>query len=272
MAGPKPLGAQEPENPFAFREILVFTPTWSSPDDIPPFLAEKVSALLLSPARHEWKFLQVGYIRLYLRTHIQKTENNFTYTLTVTSRTGEELLRMEDSCEICNTTEALEKLSALRDRLCDRLEEKNAKPPESTPAQPVPQPPKKVPQPPKIVAKLDAPKPFSLPPFKPAPPPVKLWTWMGTSLAAAALVTGVVLLALDGDPNCDAPFPKQQCKERYATGAAGVSFLLVGLAGASVGGWKLYDLYFSSSGSSGGVRVVPAAGSGKAALLLEWRF
>ena len=229
---------------------------------------EKISALLLSPARHGWKFLQVGYIPLYLRTHIQKTENNFSYTLTVTSRTGEELLRLEDTCEICNTTEAVEKLSDLRDRLCDRLEEKIAE----KSAEPKPQPenpPKTEPKPPKIIAKLDTPRPFSLPPFSPAPPPVKLWTWMGTSAAAVALVTGIVLLAMDGDPSCDAPFPKQQCKERYATGAAGVTFLLTGIAGASLGGWKLYRMYFAPSSK---VRVVPAAEPGKATLSVEWRF
>lgn len=270
-ASPRTSSAQESENPFASREILVFTPTWSNPDEVPPFLQEKVAQSMLSPGCREWKFLQVGYIPLYLRTHIQKTENNFTYTLTVTLRSGEEILRMEDACEICNTAEALEKLSALRDRLCARLEEKAAvKPAEPAPPENTGTPEKPATPPaPRIVGKLDAPKPFSMPPFSPAPPPVKLWTWMGTSLAVASLVTGVVLLAMDGDPTCDAPFPKQQCKERYATGAAGVSFLLVGLAGASLGGWKLYDMYFSPSP---GVRVVPAAEPGKASLLLEWRF
>jgi hypothetical protein len=51
--------AQESQNPFSSREILVFSPAWSNPDEVPPFLMEKVSALLLSPGRHGWKFLQV---------------------------------------------------------------------------------------------------------------------------------------------------------------------------------------------------------------------
>ena len=266
------MAQEKTTNPFAAREILVFTPTWSNPDDVPPFLVEKVSALLLSLAPHGWKFLQEGYVQLYLRTHIQKMENNFSYTLIVTSRTGEELVRMEDVCEICNTAEAIEKLRALRDLLCDRLEEKAVEPPVEPKEEPTLKPvetPKPKPPIPKIVAKFDMPQPFVMPPFAPAPPPIKLWTWMGTSAAVVSLVTGIVLLAIDNDPTCDAPFPKQQCKERYATGAAGVSFLLVGLAGASLGGWKLYQMYFAPSSKT---RVVPAVETNKATLSVEWRF
>jgi len=265
--------AQETENPYEKKEILVFTPTWSDPDAVMPFLQEKVENLMLeSPGRRDWKFLQVGYIPLYLRTHVRKSENNYGFTLTVTLRNGEELFKLEDACEICTTTEAMEKLAGLKDQVCDRLEEKaveaarlaKTRPPKS----PVEKPP--LDAGPRIVGVLGAPQPFHMPPFRQAPPPVKLWTWMGASLSLTAFVTGIVLLAMDDDTTCDAPYPGRQCPERYATGAAGWTFLLTGLAGGGLSGWSLYNLYFKKP--SVVPRVVPSASPGRAGLTLEWRF
>ncbi len=274
LATAPPARAQDSGNPYEKKEILVFTPTWSDPDAVMPFLQEKVETLMLeSPGRHDWKFLQVGYIPLYLRTHIRKSENNYGFTLTVTLRNGEELFKIEDACEICNTTEAMEKLAGLKDQVCDRLDEKAAEAARQEAAKP-PKPPGEgsppEPKGPRIVGVLDEPKPFVMPPFRQAPPPVRLWTWMGASLSLTAFVTGIVLLSMDDDTTCDAPYPGRQCPERYATGAAGWTFLLAGLAGGGLSGWSLYDLYFKKP--SVVPRVTPTASPGQAGLALEWRF
>ncbi len=266
--------AQNTENPYEKKEILVFTPTWSDPDAVMPFLQDKVENLMLeSPGPKDWKFLQVGYIPLYLRTHIRKAENNYSFQLTVTLRNGEELFKLEGACEICNTSEALERLSELKAQVCDKLEEKAVEAARLAKDQP-PKPPVEVKPPvetgPRIVGVLGEPEPFRMPPFDRTPPQVKLWSWMGASLSLTAVVTGIILLAIDDDFTCDAPYPTRQCQERYATGAAGWTFLLTGLAGGGLSGWSLYNLY--SKKPSIVPRVVPSAAPGKAAINLEWRF
>ncbi|MBU1243294.1 hypothetical protein KJ612_08840 [Myxococcota bacterium] len=267
-------GAEEPANPYAKKEILVFTPTWSDPDAVMPFLQEKVENLMLeSPGKGGWQFLQVGYIPLFLRTHIKKTENNYGFILTVSLRNGEELFKLEDVCEICNTTEALEKLTALKDQISDRLDEKATEAArleaEAARNRPPVKPKKDIAEI-RILATLSEPAPFTMPPFHEAPRPVELWSWMGASLSLAALVTGIVLLAMDDGTTCDAPYPEKQCPEKYATGAAGWTFLLGGLAGGGLAGWSLYNIYYKKP--SVVPQVVPTAGPGKAGLMLEWKF
>ncbi len=262
--------AEEPENPFGNKQILVFTPTWSEPDSVLPFLQEKVEELLLeSPGKFGWNFEQVGYIPLFLRVHIKKSENNFIFVFTVTYRDGRELFVLEDTCDICNTSEALEKLGEMKDEACARLEEAAKKAAEEHKTQPRPvASDKKIETP--VLLKLGEPEPFVMPPWKLHPPPVRLWTWMGASLSAVSLVTGIVLLGMNREPTCDAPFPDRQCPERYSTGTAGWTFLLVGLAGGGFSGWNLYKMYFRSPSVT--PTVTPMAGSGATGLILEWNF
>jgi len=267
--------AQEPGNPYAKKEILVFTPTWSDPDAVMPFLQEKVENLMLEgPAKGDWKFLQVGYIPVFLRTHIKKSENNYNFVMTVQLRSGEELFKIEDLCEICNTTEALEKLAELKQKVCDQLDQKAEEAARLEKENAAKKPPVVVKPPidtaPKIVARLADPAPFIMPPYYEPPRPIQLWTWMGASVSLTAIVTGIVLLALDDGTTCDAPYPNRQCSERYATGAAGWTFLLGGLAGGGLSGWSLYNLYFKKPAVV--PSVVPSAGPGKAGLFLEWKF
>jgi hypothetical protein len=73
-------------------------------------------------------------------------------------------------------------------------------------------------------------------------PPPSRWGWKKYAIGgvgAAALITGVVLLALDGNPTCDAP--GATCPEEYATGTAGIVFGVAGLAGAGVSGWMFWS-------------------------------
>ena len=268
-------GAQETTDPYDKKEILVFTPTWSEPETVLPFLQEKVEKLLLeNPGKHAWNFLQVGYIPLFLRSHIRKSENNYQFHLAISLRTGEEILVIEGTCDICNTTEALGKLSELKDEVCDRLEEKAKEAErirkENAALQPVKPVLKKTVPETRVVGVLSEPKPFVMPPWTIPPPPVKLWSWMGASLSLTAVVTGIVLIAMDGDHTCDAPYPEKQCTERYSTGGAGWTFLLGGLVGGGFSGWSLYNMYFKKPDLV--PTVVPTAGSGKAGLLLEWKF
>jgi hypothetical protein len=63
--------------------------------------------------------------------------------------------------------------------------------------------------------------------------------WATAGGAAALLVTGVVLLALDGNPTCDVP--DATCPREYATTGPGVALGVLGLAGAGAAGWMFWQ-------------------------------
>jgi len=68
------------------------------------------------------------------------------------------------------------------------------------------------------------------------------WSWKKWALGGAggaALITGIVLLAMDGDPTCDVS--GATCPEVYATGTAGILFGVVGLGAAGVSGWMFWS-------------------------------
>ena len=81
-----------------------------------------------------------------------------------------------------------------------------------------------------LVAELGAPG------ERPRRAPWIKWATAGT--AAAALVTGVVLLSMNGDPTCSVP--DATCPEQYATGAPGALFTIAGVAGAGAAGYFFY--------------------------------
>ena len=63
--------------------------------------------------------------------------------------------------------------------------------------------------------------------------------WAAGGAALAAIVTGGVLLGLDGNPTCGVD--NATCPEEYATGTAGAVIGVVGLAGAGVAGWMFWS-------------------------------
>jgi hypothetical protein len=62
--------------------------------------------------------------------------------------------------------------------------------------------------------------------------------WALTGTAAASLITGVVLLVMDGNPTCDVD--EVTCPEVYDTGGAGIGFSLLGVAAGAGAGWLFY--------------------------------
>ncbi len=62
------------------------------------------------------------------------------------------------------------------------------------------------------------------------------WALAGT--AAAALISGVVLMVMDGNPTCDVG--GVTCPEVYDTGGAGIGLSLVGLAAGGAAGWLFW--------------------------------
>jgi hypothetical protein len=54
--------------------------------------------------------------------------------------------------------------------------------------------------------------------------------WLATGTGAAFLGTGIVLTAMDGNTTCADDVPEPECPEVYATGAAGLTFGILGSA------------------------------------------
>ncbi len=90
--------------------------------------------------------------------------------------------------------------------------------------------------------------------------------WIAGGGAAAALVTGVILLGLDGNATCDVG--GVTCPEVYDTGSAGALLTLLGVAGAGVAGYMFWSDH--RDGHEREAIVVPTAGG--AAASLRWTF
>lgn len=108
---------------MAKRVLLVYTPDWKNLSKVPSFVVNKAEKILLnSPGRHGWTFTQVGYIPLSLRGSFSRADTNYTFSLKVTDRSGTTLADAKTVCDACTTSEAMERLSELRDTLLDKLE------------------------------------------------------------------------------------------------------------------------------------------------------
>lgn len=75
-----------------------------------------------------------------------------------------------------------------------------------------------------------------------APVDVSPWRrrtrWAVAGAAAAAIIGGVVLLALDGDPTCDVD--GVTCPEVYGTGGAGLGLSVLGVVAGGTAGWMFW--------------------------------
>jgi hypothetical protein len=94
------------------------------------------------------------------------------------------------------------------------------------------------------------------------------WKWAAAGGAAAALIGGISLLALDGNGACDRPAGQTQCPELYDTWAAGVLGVLTGLGLGATSGW----LFYADARAAAGADVALTPTPGGAFASLELRF
>lgn len=80
---------------------------------------------------------------------------------------------------------------------------------------------------------------LTLSPLAVKPPRFHRLKWIAAGGGAAVLVTGLVLLALDGSPTCSAS--GASCPDVYQTGLSGTLFTIVGLAGSGAAGWMFWQ-------------------------------
>jgi hypothetical protein len=69
---------------------------------------------------------------------------------------------------------------------------------------------------------------------------LRLWKWTAAGATAAALVTGVILVGLDGDNACTPKGDQRQCQNVYDTGTAGLASIAAGTALGATTAWLFY--------------------------------
>ena len=193
---------------------------------------------------------------------------NYEFAMWVFDAMGRIRWQARSRCDICTIAEAAGSLGELASRAAKALGTKPAPPPLECPRScgkgrvcrggkcvPV------VARPPRPRAKKRRPKPTrpapraarrtvvhrrARPPWL-AHPPWGQFSLVTLGVAAAAAITGGILLALDDRPTCSRPRPEITCPERYDTQGAGIGFLVFSAAGA-VGAAVLGYLWWRQRG------------------------
>ena len=182
-------------------------------------------------------------------TEVDATGKDYTIKVRLLDPVGRELAKVDEPCDICTVREAEDAIARAAGKLASAartLPSSTAPPtPEAPPpAAPTPPPPPKVePQPPKAApTPPPTPAPETAPP---APTAHKGFPWRPVAISSLAVglvgvVVGIPLLAIDGQPTCNLPNPKQSCPEVYNTVGGGATLLTFGLAGVAASGVLFY--------------------------------
>lgn len=100
--------------------------------------------------------------------------------------------------------------------------------------------------------------------------PYRMWKWAAAGGSAAAMLTGVILIAVDGNPTCDAP-GDVQCPRVADTLTGGIASLGVGVGLGAVATWMfLHDQ--KRIGHREGLSIDSAVGAPGASASWRWRF
>jgi hypothetical protein len=151
---------------------------------------------------------------------------------------GREIARTEENCDICTLKEADDAASraAARLMLTARTNPNTAPPTQPPPAKSEPTPPTKTePTPP-------AAKTEPVPPGVSAAPPLEKkrfpYKWVGVGsliLGVVGIAAGAPLIVIDGEPTCDLPNPRQNCKDVWDTKGGGAALVTIGVLGVAAG-------------------------------------
>jgi hypothetical protein len=96
--------------------------------------------------------------------------------------------------------------------------------------------------------------------------PFRTWKWVAAGAGGAALVTGVVLIAIDGSGTCDTG--GAECPEEYQSMGAGIASVSVGVAAGAASVWMF--LRDRDDAERARAAVVPTRGGAMATV--GWRF
>jgi hypothetical protein len=123
-----------------------------------------------------------------------------------------------------------------------------------TPPQPPPQPKTEV---------ITTPPPEATPP---AQSEKKMFPWRAVAISSlvvgvVGLAVGIPLVAIDGNPTCNAPNPRTACPNVYNTVGGGATLLTLGIAGVAASGVLFYFDHRARKRAAT-VSVLPLQGGG----------
>lgn len=211
-------------------------------------------------------------------SQIEVNGKDYRIKLRLLDPVGRELAKVEEPCDICTVREAEEaianaagKLATAASLLPPKSEpEASATPAPTTPpanATPAPTtPPPNTTPPAELASPVEVPPPtLPVPELTSSRPARRTFPWRPvaiSSLAAGlvATVIGIPLLAIDGQPTCSLPNPKQSCPEVYNTVGGGAALLAVGVAGITVSGVLFYLDHRARSRRHAAVTLAPLSG------------
>jgi len=109
---------------------------------------------------------------------------------------------------------------------------------------------------------------ITTPPIDSGDRPYRTWKWVTAGSAAAMLITGAVMVAIDGNDTCDKTGAQKQCPQVRDTGSVGWMTVAIGagLGGAST--WMF--LRDRRNQRRGGVTVTPTDGGAMGTFTLRW--
>jgi hypothetical protein len=204
-------------------------------------------------------------------TEVDATGKDYTIEMRLLDPVGRELAKVDEPCDICTVREVEDAIARAAGKLAAAT---RALPSETTPPAPETLPPTATTPP------TPTPKPEPTPPPKAEPPPTpspasetpaaaapvrKGFPWRPVAISSLAVglvgvVVGIPLLAIDGQPTCNKPDPKQSCPEVYNTVGGGATLLTFGLAGVAASGVLFYLDHRARKRAHPTVSVMPLRG------------
>ncbi len=241
-------------------QVRYTEPVWTG-DEAPSYLVRKVRDAFMA---ENWTPDSTWSMDLT----IDRQDRNYTVTMQI--REGDDTILVKDAAECagCSGSDVVNTVKKLRTSLLDRLSAMLARRREETlkrqeearrlkeaerQHQLAEQARRKAEEQrrraqellkPRIIYRFTTPSGITpMPQWEAPEPPYRMWTWMAGATGALMLVTGVVLVAMDGSYPCDSSHARYTCEERYDTGAAGWGLVLGGLIFGGAAGWGYYTLY-----------------------------
>jgi hypothetical protein len=200
-------------------------------------------------------------------TDIDQTGKDYVIKLRLLDPVGRELAKVDEPCDICTVKDSDDAVA----RAAGKLMAAARTQPEAVAPKPEAPPPvakTEPPPPPKVETPPQAPPPAPPPP--PTETPVvqketKHFPWRPVAIASLSaglvmVVAGIPLMAIDGQPTCSLPNPRQSCSDVYNTMGGGATLLTLGVLGAAASGVMFYFDHKQRKQSRPTVWVTPLQG------------
>jgi hypothetical protein len=201
---------------------------------------------------------------------IDVTGKDYAIKLRLLDLGGRELAKVEEPCDICTVKEADDAVARAATKLAAAAKALPAEtaPPATTETAPpkAETPPPKVETPPPTKAEVATPPPAAeTTPAPAAQKERKMFPWRAVAISSlavglAGVVAGIPLLAIDGQPTCNLPNPKQACPDVYNTVGGGAALLSLGIAGVAASGVLFYMDHRARHKRAPAVSLLPLQG------------